>query len=860
VLDDLTAVTTHGYNNRDPATRVAVPDWRDDTWVYDAAWARGGSGGGSSTGAAGSGGGVANGRGGGGGRVGGGPANVGGSLLRRRGGGEGGGGDASAGGPWRAVQPHGGPPLARYGHAFVRLGDALYLFGGDDGGHTGTLSGGYVWGAYNNDVWRLSVEGGVPAACDGAAACPHLAWHWQQVTVPPAADATPSPRSLHSCVAVPMHMVAGAAVARTEVALCLGGLVSAAAAAAAAPPAANTSNPAAAQPKSTWDDPDGVAGGTVLQDTHEAWLFTVTSGATAVEPTGRWVRWPAADLAPVASPAGGDNASGSPPQQPPVAPHVRHGAGLAYFPRAVSQMPDGGDATLVEHGVYLVGGAATACDAALLGEQGLVEGTDVDVTRRRIVRTVRGEDGVAAEVATERVACQFGDTWRLVWLERIAPDGASGCAGDGLRFGADGSAPVVPRHAVWQRLVFHDGNQPGVGGVTSYEAPSHSGYVGGGAVAGSSTSDVEGGPLAAPVVAPPALVPPPAAHAPPPGGVLSAASAWLADRLAAAGWQAGSMPSPRTLPALVAVRDGLLLHGGALCNPGCQCYGDTWRLLVSPAASAASVAAPGARGGAILASSVAVAWAREAVDRKRLVLHVPRGPIHAEQDGATALWLSSAVPTSRNTSSVRLAAGTEEPPPRYRAAMASNYRPLLTRAFLDAGCALDDATDSARARTVALLFGGEAYMPSTYYDDTWLWVDATDDGAGHGGARSGSSAGSGGGGGTGGGGGVVSGGGEGAVSEESGDGGDGGEAATGGSRSGRGAARSRRAGYAPNAILVLPDDGSGGILAGHALVVAGVIILAACALMGARLRTLVTARNPTGRAAQHAHNNSKRTR
>jgi len=661
-------VVTHGYNNRDPATLQPDSDYRDDTWALSAGASHGE---GVSAGA----------------------------VAWQRSATSG----MSAGGATSI-------PLARYGHAFMRLGSWLVLYGGDDGGHVTSSTGGYVWGSFRDDVWLLHGSG-VDGMCAQPVGHDGDGW-WQEVGDQSAFTtrglddrsggdaATPAARSLHGCVAVPLPLVDGAGW--LEVGLCVGGLIRV--------PELTDLSSGASTGKSQTVSPFGV------QDSDESWWMVLQRANDAPRATPR-VRWSRADSA-----IAGDG------------PAARDGHAMAYYPRAVAGPDGAGGAAAgtgaMEHSVFVYGGTGSSCDPAALRAAGLVEGVDFTVYSRNVSLpsknpAFRGTHPTDLHSASGSAAgnggpdepeflwsnspmhtCQFADTWRLTWTDRgIAPaaDGDVRVSYHGeLPPAADAASAVRwPVGLRWQRLSFHS-------------------------------------------------TPPATSRA---NGMLSSFSAWLATRgVKLPGWLGGrraddTQPSPRSMPAMTVLHDGLLLFGGAVCLPGCTCHGDTWRLYV---ASLADPAAPVTA--TVDGRSVGMAWVPHApaptavplaVDLAAHVTLLPAGPwnphapVHADlaslqraESDDPAAWLtlparaSGALSTAVGPVDVSLGGeGAPFPRGRYRHTLTSEYRYLHTHIVLHS--ARQDARALAYGPTlpaIAILFGGESYQPSTYFRDTWLFA------------------------------------------------------------------------------------------------------------------------------------------
>ncbi len=208
-----------------------------------------------------------------------------------------------------------------------------------------------------------------------------------------------------------------------------------------------------------------------------------------------------------------------------------------------------------------------------------------------------------------------------------------------------------------------------------------------------------------------------------------------------------------------------LLHGGAECDPSCTCFADTWLLVPAPIATVAV-----GRLSAALVTHVqaGVAWRRvaegaEAPARPPVGLRPPPAPyslsdeavsllgaeltvLHAAQSSSSGSWLlpaaPAAVPNGRYRHSLnsleatsRMLAWAEEAATQVGSALAAllrtdsgglapeDLRSFLTEALADPPSGL--ATPPLPPLpTVALLFGGESYQPSTYYSDLWAWSDA----------------------------------------------------------------------------------------------------------------------------------------
>jgi len=237
--------------------------------------------------------------------------------------------------------------------------------------------------------------------------------------------------------------------------------------------------------------------------------------------------------------------------------------------------------------------------------------------------------------------CQFGDTWRLVWRTRITPQqaagwlhaggAAGGAAADGRRLALHGmwdeaagapaadrvlfgealppaaageaGAAAVPASAVWEKLSFvqhslHGRAAAGPAGVRSILSglsawfAARAGRARDAAVSAARKAGILSGRAAEPAA--------PATRG------SAVASVDLASWTSHSGAEADGEgeehlsrhssaavdeavasdihPSPRTHAAM-AVSDGghsLLLFGGALCSPGCNCMGEAWKLSVPP--------------------------------------------------------------------------------------------------------------------------------------------------------------------------------------------------------------------------------------------------------------------------------------
>lgn len=657
-LDANTIVMTHGYNNRDPLTNKPFADWRDDTWVLQSD-----------------------------------------HSIERPG----------AAGPWReATVEADRKPIARYGQAFFRLGQHLYMFGGDDGGHLKTTSGSYLWGSFNNDVWRMTLKPN--AACKGTdCAAAEVTWKRQHtasldvVNAPLAAPPAPSPRSLHACAVIPrsiteLHSFDESNAKSTqleEMAVCFGGLT------------ANAADPT-----------EGTAYNAVI-DNGDMWLMqpaaartlTGDGSAAAGMSDSEPVRWSLIHGSELGA----------------AAPHARHGHAMAYFPRVahvvgndvndrVEEVGQGVNAAAattqyVEHSVVLYGGSAAHCDVDALLASGYTEGVDVSVSRRQY-NVLPNKEGETASV-THIVTCQFADTWRYVWHERVQEEVSA--------HESEKSAPWLP-WGRWERIAF-------------------------------------------PV--PTSLRHPP--PTPPASSQVASASAWLTKQWTH--WRGNSavgsdgVPSPRGLPGFAAVSHGILMHGGSLCNPGCVCYGDTWQLVIAPLVVYTHVSKfklqdkfsanshPSAAAAAVVmdAATLLVAWMRRPSPPHTPTVHIQArqaranthttggNDVEAETTGVdggnvmqgAARWIAAiamapAPVGSLNTPRVDIDNwdGLVEPPPRYRSSVVSEYRPLVARILQQL---YPQAQQRSAAESpvvpVALMFGGEMYMPSTYYDDTWLWVE-----------------------------------------------------------------------------------------------------------------------------------------
>jgi hypothetical protein len=382
---------------------------------------------------------------------------------------------------------------------------------------------------------------------------------------------------------------------------------------------------------------------------------------------------------------------------------------------------------LLEHSVYVFGGVASACNTASLAE--LLEDTEyTTVSRRPTVRgNTKGEGEAAAASGGETesassVSCQLGDTWRLVWLEDLAlPSSLS-------------HAEALEAGAAWQHLSFI----PGQHAPLSKPRPA----VGSGTGAGVGL-----------------------------GLLRWWMSGWAALRGLGGGTGAADSghPSPRSMPALAPVGQAsssdfagagvagvaeaqLLLWGGALCTPGCVCRDDGWLLRVAPVAVAEEEEACSAgrdsgsgshtgelRAGAFCnpdadAYSEGIGWVRVAPQPRRLRLNAVE---------ATQIFGLSP-PSHVNREDV--AVDVDTPPARYRHSLtpvvdavtrAAAARWALEVSLIgdadngtitsaDAKALLTDIAHAPFGYGAAVLFGGESYAPSTYFDDTWLWLPVED--------------------------------------------------------------------------------------------------------------------------------------
>jgi hypothetical protein len=587
VYDDDSVIVTHGYNNRDPATLAPHPDYREDSWVLTS----------HSHGAQ-----LASSQ-----------------HAQEQSAHEDHEAHAVSSQAWReaAFVPGTTRPSARYGSATFRLGQDIYLFGGDDGGHKRGF-GSYVWGAYFNDVWRMRKA----ISREGVDE-----WSWQEIPVSNAA-AKPEPRSLHACITFPTLLppdadekVTGKTFSEDkwqlgttenlylkalESAFCFGGLVANA--------VEDSKHP--------------------VIDSDEAWVANVID-----DDTGNSVLWTRKSFSGVLQP-------------PP-----RHGHALAYFSRVVHLQGNVNEARL-EHSIFMFGGSAVACDVSKAKASGLTEDFDFIVYKR-------GLRSAQDTMAFSSQSCQFGDTWRLVWYTQIETNGKTSVSLD-FDVGRTSDFPAALADARWQHL---SSSRPSV-------------------LAKARTSKSN--------------------------------AAWRQ-------WVASSVlfgqdpfitlqhPSPRSMASLTPVAGGLLLFGGGVCTPGCTCYGDSWMFVISPLSTVDSFL-PNA---SIEAARVNAAWV-PLRNRRQKVAVLDRHELDGV--GALARWLLRSV-ESNETDVTTLSIGFEEPLPRYRHAMASDYRAGLCTTLHNAlGETQQTFINERCGQFHAILFGGESYMPSTYFDDTWLWV------------------------------------------------------------------------------------------------------------------------------------------
>lgn len=433
-------------------------------------------------------------------------------------------------------------------------------------------------------------------------------------------------------------------------------------------------------------------------------IIRATSAAAPEPSLGGWSMGP-----PVENAAGGDvwvlrraaaegaNATYSwtlwSPAPGEAVPVPRHGHSVAYVSRLVIESP-ASPTMRVEHSVFLFGGTALNCSM----DPAWLHANSISPSETRAYKRGAGS-----------YACELGDTWRLVWtsdpLPTLPPRGGRGPST--LPAPAN---PPLPVGAHWERVEFGDPTVPVPGTVTLLPRQPE----------------------------------------------VSSAQAWQGEWLVARGGGGLRSPPPRTMAAAAAMRAGVVLSGGAICAPGCQVFSDTFRLLVAPVAVSeveeGSLGAP-LRLGHVSAKAIGAAWSTVSV-----------APDRGDRAAVASLpsWLRGA------------SAAVAPPPPRHRHSLTAirdnlvYYDEMLSilhdliplspdtgswvQALRDifpvaampllcndtAGAAPPRLRAESPARvisqtkaspTLLVMFGGENYAPggSTYRDDTWVWVDPTEE-------------------------------------------------------------------------------------------------------------------------------------
>jgi hypothetical protein len=413
-------------------------------------------------------------------------------------------------------------------------------------------------------------------------------------------------------------------------------------------------------------------------------------------------------------------------------PHPRHGHAMSLFSRPVLVLEDaqpsaGGKSAesraqlraAIEYSVFVFGGNALRCSD---------KADDIDSPLATQIREQKeaGDaiDMSASSSSSSSSTCTFADLWRFTWLE-------SDSSGD------NGAKQHPAMNGQWEHVLMDEKQE----------------------VTKASSSDRH--PLFARL-----------------DGELRV---W---RSSASGDSAlsASRPPPLVHPAMATVAGGLLLHGGALCNPGCICSADTWLLRLAPVAwldrrggrAATATKARGSKGKWRERSLLAIGAAQweqpqptdslflSEQDRERMQALVAA----AMSDASASRW----APFLSRSLKPAVAPGLRRwwnaqswqehaPPARFRHTLNSlqssqtnlaydrlaYVQQLLQRyvaSALDADEAAslllhhyglpptDTVSDQQTASSAALLsasiavaYGGESYHPSRYFGDAWLWWD-----------------------------------------------------------------------------------------------------------------------------------------
>ena len=729
-ISDGSLVVSHGYKlDKGDSAMSTVSDWRDDTWILHA---------------------------------------------------------GSGGETWTRSLPCSGSkgaaaaiPEARFGHSLATLGRETYLFGGDDGGNAQSRT--YVR-SLRNDVWRLRRCRG---AGDNVARN-----SWTQVAPPPDSTAPePAPRALQACVTITlptrgsalreaMLCYGGMMYSESPAQQHGDGVI---AAAGRGPWQGGGSHAGHDHRAGSDGDADHSSStSSRLVDSGELWLMTPSLAQPDVI---EWTQLPVSASGGIApsphSPSSSSsrhrNGASSGDAVDPLeearagrAPIPRHGHSLEYHVRPVAVGSEGGQIAM-EHSVLLFGGTALECGTRDNPAYGVLErheyvlydrpagagsapaaahsapgGADDVIHSGLNSIFAEAPHGGPAVPPSEPVSCALGDTWRLVWHVPIkSPTGGSAAAAGGANAGFqrpvlnNSAAFVIPSGIRWQRLTFAPAAPSAVQPSLPLEfSDGADAAEAAGAVNDLRVAGAKGGKAAA-------------ANA----RLKQTLQSWLTlsqlgNLAAAAGVGAGGAaaagmgsrhPSPRGHAGLSRSHSGLLLFGGALCAPGCtDVHDDTWIMRISPTA----VLTPEAVNAATVpAGDLGISWRRQRPHPMVVTVNTDAagGPLAAggviaglDGDGlgyaggrrsvtsqlpfTCAMLINAAASAAASGQSLITAAVAGEIPldvstPHKR------YRHSLTSHAVDGGLAVD---------MPPLLFGGESFFPSAYFDDSWLWIEPSD--------------------------------------------------------------------------------------------------------------------------------------